>query len=213
MPAQAIDAASLYDHDLSLVFAEFGPHPVHQVPAYFFRMIHATTGEDMGRINLRTETTRHIELYGGHIGYAVHEAHRGHHYAVRSVHLLLPLAQHLSIDPLWITCDPENLASRRTCELAGAELIEVVAISPDYAGYVFGQRQKCRYRLRLIKKAAPKDRFVELASAASIDLPRHSASSASRLPARCFLPGTAVAGVPAYISMHIANHFECGQLI
>lgn len=110
-------------------------------------MVHAHTAEEMGRINLRTETTPHIELYAGHIGYAVHEAHRGHRYASRAVKLLLPLARRLGIAPLWITCDPENVASQRTCELAGAELVEIVDLPPDYPGYQLGQRKKCRYRI------------------------------------------------------------------
>jgi hypothetical protein len=44
---------------------------------------------------------------------------------------------------------PPNLASRRSCELAGAEFIEIVDLPPDYHGYLLGQRQKCRYRIKL----------------------------------------------------------------
>jgi tagatose 1,6-diphosphate aldolase len=139
----------LSDEELTLVLASLSPHQFHQVPTYHFTMVHANTGEEMGRINLRTETNRMIELYAGHIGYRVHRSHRGHRYAARSVSLLLPLARRLAIDPLWITCDPENLASRRSCELAGAELVEIVDLPPDYGGYELGQRQKCRYRLLL----------------------------------------------------------------
>jgi predicted acetyltransferase len=137
----------LQENELTLVLTAFAPHPFHHVPTYHFAMIHAGTKTEMGRINLRTESTPHIELYAGHIGYAVHETFRGHRYASRSVKLLLPLARKLEIAPLWITCDPENIASRRSCEIAGAEFIEVVDLTPDYPGYHFGQRQKCRYRL------------------------------------------------------------------
>ena len=73
--------------------------------------------------------------------------HRGRRYAARGVRLLLPLAARHGIDPLWITCNPENLASRRTCELAGAELVEVVDLPPGEEMYQAGERQKCRYRL------------------------------------------------------------------
>jgi predicted acetyltransferase len=142
-----IEAGLLRDGELTVVFTDFAPHQAHQVPTYHFRMTHTETREDMGRINLRAETNITIERYAGHIGYSVHEKHRGHHYAARSVRLLLPLARRLAIHPIWITCNAENFASRRSCELAGAELVEIVEVPPEYIGYAFGDRQKCRYRI------------------------------------------------------------------
>jgi tagatose 1,6-diphosphate aldolase len=112
-------------------------------------MVHATTAEELGAIRLRAGWTRHIELYAGHIGYAVHEVHRGHRYASRSVRLLMPLARGLGLDPLWITCDPENAASRRSLELAGARFVEIVNVPEDCIIYKSGHPQKCRYRLAL----------------------------------------------------------------
>jgi predicted acetyltransferase len=137
----------LRDHELTLAFISFSPHQFHDVPAYHFRMVHAETAEEMGQINLRAETNHIIERYAGHIGYSVHEARRGHHYAARAVRLLMPFARQIGINPLWITCDPDNAASRRTCEIADAEFIEIVDLPPEYPGHALGQRQKCRYRL------------------------------------------------------------------
>jgi predicted acetyltransferase len=142
-----IEPGQLCDDELSLILVSFAPHRTHQVPTYHFQMAHSISGEEIGHINLRSQTNIAIERYAGHIGYSVHEPFRGHRYAARSVALILPLARKLGIDPLWITCDPENTASRRSCEIAGAEFIEIVDLPPDYAGYAFGQRQKCRYRL------------------------------------------------------------------
>jgi tagatose 1,6-diphosphate aldolase len=61
----------------------------------------------------------------------------------------MPLARHYSLNPLWITCNPDNYASRRTCELAGATFIEIVDLPEDTDMYQMGERQKCRYRLDL----------------------------------------------------------------
>ena len=149
MAAFHIEPGPLRDEELTLHFSSFAPHKFHRVLAYHFQMKHADTHQEMGRINLRAETNTTIERYAGHIGYAVDEAFRGHRYAARSVLLLLPLARQLGIAPLWITCDPENAASRRSCELAGAEFVEVVALPSGYGGYALGQREKCRYRLDL----------------------------------------------------------------
>lgn len=48
---------------------------------------------------------------------------------------------------LWITCNPDNRASRRTCELAGAALMEIVDLPSNSDMYLEGDRQKYRYRL------------------------------------------------------------------
>ena len=134
--------------DLELRLADYSLHAYHRVPTYFFRMMSAERDEEAGSVNLRVGSTPHLERYAGHIGYSVHAAYRGHHYAARSVKLLLPLARTLGIDPLWITCDPENVASRRSLEIAGAELIEIVDVPEDCGIRKYGGKtRKCRYRL------------------------------------------------------------------
>ena len=50
---------------------------------------------------------------------------------------------------LWITCNPDNLASRRTCERLGAKLVETVPIPKTHTFYQRGERAKCRFLLEL----------------------------------------------------------------
>ncbi|MBN2002344.1 MAG: GNAT family N-acetyltransferase [Anaerolineae bacterium] len=102
---------------------------------------------DAGAIHLRVGGARHIVMYAGHIAYHVTPEYRGHHYASRACRLLLPLARLHGLNPLWITCNPDNFASRRTCELAGAQFVEIVYLPEDTDMYQEGERQKCRYRL------------------------------------------------------------------
>lgn len=142
-----VDPGELLDNELRLALDTFGIHPYHHVPTYSFRMLYAETGEELGTIRLRNGSTEHVERYAGHIGYAVHERHRGHRYAARAVRLLMPLARRLGLDPVWITCDPENAASRRSMELAGAVFVEVVDVPADCAIRQTGHPRKCRYRL------------------------------------------------------------------
>lgn len=144
-----MNLGELEDGDLRLEFVDFAPHPVHKVSAYRFRMVNAQTGEEFGNINFRIGSSRHIELYAGHIGYSVHPPHRGHRYAARSVRLLMSVARRLQFEALWITCDPENQSSRRSAELAGATLVEIVDVPQECIIYQSGHQSKCRYRLDL----------------------------------------------------------------
>lgn len=147
MATMPIEPGELRDGELRLELEGFGMHPVHHVPTYHFRMVHNGTAEEMGQIRMRIGSSRHVEMYAGHIGYAVEPAFRGHHYAARSVRLLMPLAAANRIDPLWITCDPENTASRRTLELAGAKFVEIVDVPEDCIIRQSGHPRKCRFRL------------------------------------------------------------------
>jgi tagatose 1,6-diphosphate aldolase len=78
---------------------------------------------EAGWITLRLALTEQLRRYGGHLGYGVNEAFRGHRYAARSCALLFPLIRSHGIDPLLITCAADNVASRRTCDLIGASLV------------------------------------------------------------------------------------------
>jgi len=88
-------------------------------------------------------------MYEGHLAYGVLPEFRGHHYAARACRLLLPLARSHGMTELWVTCNPDNWASRRTCELAGAVLVDTVDLPEDIDMYQEEERQKCRYRLGL----------------------------------------------------------------
>lgn len=145
------DPGELIDGDLQLMLIEKCPADLarNRVPAYKFEMTHAGQDGAIGRIDLRIGNIEHLVMYGGHMGYRVEPEHRGHHYAARSIRLLLPLAHQHGLETIWITCNPDNVASRRTCELAGAEFVEIVDLPENTDMYQEGERQKCRYRLDL----------------------------------------------------------------
>jgi len=142
-----LDPGALRDRELELVCVDRTPADPSRnfVPAYHFEMrVGAGT---VGTIRFRIGDDDDLRLYAGHLGYGVEPAARGQHYAARSIQLLVPLIARHGFSEIWITCDPANAASRRTCELAGAELVEIIDLPADNDQYRDGERQKCRYRL------------------------------------------------------------------
>ena len=102
-----------------------------------------------GSISLRIGDNEDLRLFLGHVGYNVYPAARGHRYAERACRLLIPLARRHGLKELWITCNPENIASRKTCERLGASYVQTVALPVGHVLYERGEREKCRFRVDL----------------------------------------------------------------
>jgi tagatose 1,6-diphosphate aldolase len=139
----------LAEGNLRLVLREYVPADLVKgwVPTYRFSIV--VDSEQVGRIDLRLGATDFMVRFAGQVGYGIDPPYRGHRYAARALHLLKSVARIHGFDVLWISCNPENLASRRTCELAGAELVEIVDLPSDCDMYADGDRRKCRYCLSL----------------------------------------------------------------
>ncbi len=140
----------LVDGDLELILVEKRPADSSRryVPSYEFAMRSVGQNTNMGHISLRIGNDENLEKYAGHIGYNVTPAYRGHRYAARSCQLILPLARRHEINPIWITCNPDNMASRRTCEIVGARFVETVEVPRKfYHLYKKSDRIKRRYRI------------------------------------------------------------------
>ena len=133
------DPGRLIDGDLELVLVEEypGDPDIGFVPAYRFEM--RLTGADK-----KVGNTHHIVMHGGHIAHGVLPEQRGHRYAARACRLLFPLARGHDLKTIWITCNPDNIVSARTCEL-----VEIVDLPEDTDMYRKGERQKCRYKIEL----------------------------------------------------------------
>lgn len=153
------DPATHWSRDQLISFLQRHPHgtfghvPEDRWPGYYFWMRLAASSHPAvpfgGTLSLRIGQDADLITYWGHIGYGVFPPARGHHYAARACRLVLPLARKHGLKELWITCNPDNLASRRSCEYAGAELVEVVDVPPSHPLFAKGERQKCRYRITL----------------------------------------------------------------
>ena len=117
------------------------------VPACHFAIC-SLEGTKMGTCDLRVGHNDKL-YYGGNIGYRIEEQYRGHHYAGKACLLLFELARKHGLEYLIITCNPDNYPSRKTCEYAGGELLEIVELPPDSDMRVRGETEKCIYRFEL----------------------------------------------------------------
>jgi tagatose 1,6-diphosphate aldolase len=145
------DVGPLRDRDLWLELKAREPeNPVRGwVASYRFAMRIDGVDHAVGRLGFRIGCSLTIERYAGHLGYEVSPAFRGHRLAERSCRLVLPLARLHGFQELWITCNPDNWPSRRTCERLGANLVDVVDVPRDSDLYAPGSERKCRYLLSL----------------------------------------------------------------
>jgi predicted acetyltransferase len=80
--------------------------------------------EYLGRLSIRHALTDWLRQIGGHIGYEVRPTARRQGHATRMLAMGLPVAASLGIDPALITCDVDNIASRRVIEANGGRLEE-----------------------------------------------------------------------------------------
>ena len=121
-----------------------------RVPAYCFSICDKE-GTVLGTCDLKIGYTREL-YYSGHIGYEIAEPHRGHHYAAKACRLLFSLAKKHGMDYLYITCTPDNLPSRKTCEALGGSLLEIAELPEDDDLRVEkGHTQECIFQFTLCK--------------------------------------------------------------
>ena len=135
---------SLTNGDISLICTAKKPgDPVKNwAPCYYFAV--CKNGEQVGTINLRIGNGGGVKndnlYYGGHIGYAINEEHRGNNYAAEACKLVLPIAKAHKMPKLIITNNYTNIPSRRVCEKLNLRHLRLARL-PEHADlYKEGQR-------------------------------------------------------------------------
>ena len=104
----------------------------------------------VGQVEYRFEKGRDL-LYYGNIGYAIYPPYRGHNYAYKACLLLFKelLKQHPEGLEVYITCNPDNEASKKTIQKLGAYYIDTVDIASDHELYRYGETQKEVYIMNI----------------------------------------------------------------
>ena len=76
----------------------------------------------IGRLSIRHRLTDHLREVGGHIGYLVRPSAQRRGHGTAMLRAALPAAHGLGIDPALVTCDLDNVGSRRVIEANGGVL-------------------------------------------------------------------------------------------
>jgi predicted acetyltransferase len=93
---------------------EESPRPQGHVPGTTLWWV--DDDEYLGRLTIRHRLTAHLREVGGHIGYDVRPSARRRGHATAMLGAGLPVAHRLGIDPALLTCDEDNVASRKVIE-------------------------------------------------------------------------------------------------
>lgn len=81
----------------------------------------------VGRVAIRHSLNAFLERTGGHIGYVVVPEFRRRGYATTILRLALQIARHeIGLERVLITCDVDNVASKRTIERNGGVLEGII---------------------------------------------------------------------------------------
>lgn len=104
--------------------------------------------QEIGILSYRDGESECVYYYG-HIGYHINETWRGHHYALEACRLIRSVILMSGKESVVITCDPDNLASRKTCERLGCTLERTVAVPLHIREHFDISKIKCRYLWRL----------------------------------------------------------------
>ena len=106
-----------YTNELRAQTLEDAPRPAGHVPCTTLWWVEGD--EFLGRLAIRHRLTEWLRNVGGHIGYDVRPSARRQGHATAMLRAALPVAHELGIDDVLLTCDVDNVASRKVIEANG----------------------------------------------------------------------------------------------
>lgn len=102
--------------------------PTGFVPNTF--LVGVVDNKIIGRISIRHQLTPFLRKIGGHVGYGVVHEYRGSGYATQLLNRAIPICAGLGINDILVTCDTDNVGSRKVIEKCGG-IFEAVSDEPE----------------------------------------------------------------------------------
>ena len=100
-----------------------------RVPASEFWLI--DDNEFIGRLSLRHELNEYLLMMGGHIGYEIRPSKRRQGYGTEILRLGLQRARELGLARVLVTCDEDNIGSKKIIEHNGGKFENAIEIDGD----------------------------------------------------------------------------------
>ena len=118
------------------------------IPFYYYDIIRKTDSVTVGKNSIRIGNNFH-SYYNGHIGYEVFEEYRGNGYSYKASMMVLDVARFHDMGFVYLTYDESNIASYKTMEKLGAELVEICDVPREYFGWRENMERQRIYKLDL----------------------------------------------------------------
>jgi predicted acetyltransferase len=90
------------------------------VPASVYWLVDGS--KFIGRVSVRHKLTKQLRKEGGHVGYEIRPSERRKGYGTKSLKLVLPKTRKLGVKKILVTCDEDNIGSRKIIESNGGVL-------------------------------------------------------------------------------------------
>lgn len=113
-----------------------------------FEIVRLSDRQIVGRCDLRAGENAGA-LYAGNVGFEIAPAFRGRHYARKACLLLFDAARELGMTRLLISCAPDNLPSRRTCQELGPAQITELPLPEWHSLYSDARQSSIQYLFNL----------------------------------------------------------------
>jgi predicted acetyltransferase len=120
-PADLEDVAIDFPGFIQALLAQTDPAtlPPGRVPDTVLWLVEGD--EYIGRVSIRHSLNEWLREFGGHIGYEIRPSRRRRGYGTQILRLALPQARALGLHRALITCDEDNLGSKRIIEANGGK--------------------------------------------------------------------------------------------